>query len=103
MKRFLGDVEVAEQADQRGQHASRIRDALGDGYRLAWLPDSRRVVVVDRGSRIHLVDTQTGRQRTLLEGSPWRFWGNVPPIAPDGRTIYLGALQTQSDIWMIAR
>ncbi len=29
VQRFLGDVEVAEQADQRGQHASRIRKVDG--------------------------------------------------------------------------
>ncbi len=60
-------------------------------------------LIVDRGDRIHLVDTVTGRQRTLLERSPWRFWGDVPPISPDGRTIYLGSLAAQSDVWMIAR
>ncbi len=80
-----------------------VRHALGDGYRLAWLPDSRRVLIVDRGNRILLVDTVTGRERTLLEGSPWRFWGNVPPISPDGRTFYLGSLEAQSDVWMVAR
>jgi len=80
-----------------------VRHPLGDGYRLAWLPDSRRVLVIDRQSRIQLVDTVTGRHRTLLENSPWRFWGNVPPISPDGRTIYLGALKAQSDIWMVGR
>ena len=80
-----------------------VRNAIGDNNRLAWLSDSRRVLVIDRRDRIHLVDTVTGRQRTLLEGSSRRFFGNVPPISPDGRTIYLGSLESQSDVWMIAR
>jgi Tol biopolymer transport system component len=80
-----------------------VRSPVGDGYRLAWLPDSRRVVVVDRRDRIHVVDVITGRRRTVLDESPWHFWGNVPPISPDGRTIYLGAVETQSDVWMVER
>jgi len=80
-----------------------VRNAIGDGHRLAWLPDSRRVLIVDRADRIHVLDTVTGRHRTLLEGSTWRFWGNVPPLSPDGRTFYLGSLAAQSDVWMVAR
>jgi len=80
-----------------------LRHASGDGYRFAWLADSRRVLIVDRGSRIHLLDVATGRMQTVFESSELRFWGNVPVIAPDGRTLYLGALDEQSDVWMIAQ
>ena len=95
----LGVYEFASS----GHGTLTVRNAIGDGHRLAWLPDSRRVLIVDRADRIHLLDTVTGRHRTLLEGSAWRFWGNVPPISPDGRTFYLGSLAVQSDVWMVAR
>ena len=80
-----------------------VRKGTNDGYKIAWLPDGKRAVIVDRGNRIHIVDVATGRQQTILENSPWRFWGNVPPVSRDGRTIYLGSLETQSDIWMVER
>lgn len=79
------------------------RSPLMDNYRVSWLPDSRRVLIIDRANRIYLLDTVTGRHKTLLDKSPWSFWGNVPPISPDARTIYLGALESQSDVWMVAR
>lgn len=78
-----------------------VRNAIGDSYQIAWLPDGRRLVVIDRAHRIHIVDSTTGKHRTVMEGTAWRFWGNVPPISPDGRTIYLGALESQSDVWMV--
>ena len=80
-----------------------VRKGTNDGYRVAWLPDGKRALIVDRRNRIHVVDVATGRAHTILENSPYRFWGNVPPISRDGRTIYLGSLETQSDIWMVER
>ena len=86
-----------------GRGSVTLRHASGDGYRVAWLGDSRRMLILDRSDRLHLLDAETGRLQTIFQNPAWRFWGNVPALAPDGRSIYLGALEEQSDVWMIAR
>ena len=98
----INAVGVYEFGDD-GRGRLTLRHASGDGYRFAWLGDSRRVLILDRSDRLHLLDVETGRLKTIFDDPAWRFWGNVPAIAPDGRRIYLGALEEQSDVWMIAR
>ncbi len=65
----------------------------GDGIEFSWLPDDRHVVLTavmdtpDLKRQLYLVDTRTGRWRTLVQSlnNP-----GVPVVSPDGSKIIVG-------------
>jgi serine/threonine protein kinase/Tol biopolymer transport system component len=66
-----------------------------------WLDAERMVSIID--GRLVTIDTAK-RRRTI--GGPFSFLlnANVPPaVAPDGRTVYVGAGTTEADVWMVER
>jgi Tol biopolymer transport system component len=71
-------------------------------YDVGWLPDGRHVVYfTDRGQLV-MQDVET------LERRPVAGTLSYPPdilraiaVAPDGRTLYYGATQSQANIWLI--
>ena len=68
-----------------------------------WLPDSRRILYVNDNNELVIVDADTKRRKVLP--TEWLFQiadGSVA-LAPDGRTIYVGARKVESDIWMVER
>jgi serine/threonine-protein kinase len=73
-------------------------------YDVAWLPDGRHVVYfTDRGQLV-MQDVETLARRNVPGTLPY------PPDllraiagAPDGRTLYYGASQSQANIWLLKR
>ncbi|MDZ4673069.1 MAG: protein kinase [Gemmatimonadota bacterium] len=77
-------------------------DAYGD--ELAWLPGYRRVVYFTGSGALVVQDVESLVRRVLSPALPY------PPdqlgsivAAPDGRTLYYGARQIESNIWMVRR
>jgi eukaryotic-like serine/threonine-protein kinase len=71
---------------------------------IAWLPGSRRVVYFTRSGALVAQDVTSLERRVLSEGLlyPHDQLGIIV-AAPDGRTLYYGARQVESNIWMVRR
>jgi Tol biopolymer transport system component len=79
-----------------------LRSPIGDGFGMAWL-DDRRVVLVQGSKRLILVDVTTGAQRLVLN-DPSRGLSEIPPVIDRSRrTVYVGVVNAQSDVWMVTR
>ena len=72
------------------------------GYDLAWLPDQKRVAYFNSRDELVVQDVETLVRRKATGTLPY------PPetfsalsASADGRTLYYGARQTQSNIWMV--
>ena len=78
----------------------RTYDVLTDfGEFPVWLPDSRRVLFVSRGSEIILVDRVTKTRRTVFTDT--RNVIGPPQITRDGRTVYFSRRVTEADLWTV--
>ena len=67
-----------------------------------WLDDGHLIFAVD-GRYLAMVDV--AKRRTII-GGPFAFEINVLlplAVAPDGRTIYVGAITAEADVWMVER
>jgi eukaryotic-like serine/threonine-protein kinase len=73
-------------------------------YTIAWLPDGRRVVYFTNRGKLVVQDIETLERREVGGAMPY------PPdilasivAAPDGRTLYYGARQTEANLWLVKR
>jgi Tol biopolymer transport system component len=79
-----------------------LQSPLGDGFGMAWL-DDRRVVLVQGSKRLIVLDVTTGTQRLILH-DPSRGLSEIPPVVDhDRRTVYVGVVNAQADVWMVTR
>jgi hypothetical protein len=69
----------------------------------AWLPDNRRVLTFTGDSRLVLYDVDSGRRRELTLPPGLLLTTDSVVVSPDSRTIYVGVLERESDIWMVER
>jgi eukaryotic-like serine/threonine-protein kinase len=85
---------------------SRARTLSNDGIGdlIAWLPGFQRLVYFTRSGALVVQDIESLQRRVLSTALPY------PPdeqgsivAAPDGRTLYYGARQVESNIWMVRR
>jgi hypothetical protein len=73
-------------------------------YDLAWLPGDRRVVYFTERGKLVIQDVVTLERHEIggdLPLPPDPFGGVV--ASPDGRTLFYGARQLESNIWMVRR
>jgi eukaryotic-like serine/threonine-protein kinase len=86
--------------------AGRTRALSTDGtsLMLSWLPGSRRVVYFTGSGALVVQDIESLERRVVSQALPY------PPdqlgsiiAAPDGKTLYYGARQVESNIWMVRR
>ena len=73
-------------------------------YDLAWLPDDRHVVYFTDQAKLVIQDVVTLARREIvgtLPHPPDPFGGVV--ASPDGHTLYYGARQLESNIWLVTR
>ena len=78
----------------------RAYDVLTDaGQFPVWLPDSRRVLFVEAGKRLIVVDSVTRQARTVFTDA--RNVIGPPELTRDGRTAYFSRRITASDIWLL--
>ena len=63
-----------------------------------WLSDGRRLLF-DEGSKLRLIDTQTGSVRDLLSIAPDILW--LWSVSRDNRTAYITRRVSQADIWLM--
>jgi Tol biopolymer transport system component len=68
----------------------------------AWLPDGRRFVFAVGEHTLALIDTNTGRRR-VLGPFPFEIQTAPPAVSSDGRSIIVGALKIEADVWMVER
>jgi hypothetical protein len=67
---------------------------------LSWLADSRRGVI-RWGDSLLLVDTETERITTLLDG--FNRDGGIARVTSDGRWLYMLDSRDEGDLWMASR
>jgi eukaryotic-like serine/threonine-protein kinase len=84
----------------------RARALSSDGISLVlgWLPGYRRVVYFTESGALVVQDIDSLERRVLSAALPYppdRYGSLV--AAPDGRTLYYGARQVESNIWMVRR
>jgi serine/threonine-protein kinase len=86
--------------------AGRARALSTDGTSLilGWLPGSRRVLYFTESGALVVQDIESLERRIVSPALPY------PPdplgsiiAAPDGKTLYYGARQVESNIWMVRR
>ncbi len=73
-------------------------------YDLAWLPGDQQVVYFTDQAKLVMQDLTTLARRDIpgtLPHPPDPFGGVV--ASPDGRTLYYGARQLESNIWLVTR
>jgi len=64
-----------------------------------WLPDSRRLVYLERG-RVFLLDAKT-RQSREIEAPPPGSTYTRARLSPDGRNLYLVRSTDEGDVWLL--
>ena len=64
-----------------------------------WLPDSRRILFVEGGRHLHVLDTATKQIRKIYTAV--RGVLGPPRLTRDGRTAYFTRRMTESDIWLM--
>ena len=73
-------------------------------YNVAWLPGDREMVYFTRRGTLVLQNVETRQRREISGVLPYPPDLNASiTVSPDGRTLYYGASQTQSNIWMVRR
>ncbi len=86
--------------------AGRARALSSDGtsLMLGWLPGSRRVVYFTASGALVVQDIETLERRVVSQALPYPpdQLGNLI-AAPDGKALYYGARQVESNIWMVRR
>jgi Tol biopolymer transport system component len=86
--------------DFRTQTTARVAADLT--YGAAWLADDRRLAYFTNGLRdLVVTDTATGRRTVIDVALPGPAINEPIAVAPDGRTIYYGAVRSESDIWIV--
>ncbi len=68
-----------------------------------WWPDGRHILYIESEHAFGLIDADTGRRRTLTGRWPFTLQLGVLALAPDGRSLFIGATTAESDIWMVER
>ena len=102
-------VNAAGEANGFGVHevstgkTRRLNDE-SRGFDVAWLPGNRQVVYFTGRGMLVMQDVETLARRTVSGVLPH------PPdllnsivVSPDGRTLYYGARQVESNIWIVKR
>ncbi|MFN2315974.1 MAG: protein kinase [Gemmatimonadales bacterium] len=86
--------------------AGRARALSSDGISLVlgWLPGYRRVVYFTESGALVVQDIESLERRVLSAALPYPpdLYGSLV-AAPDGRTLYYGARQVESNVWMVRR
>jgi Tol biopolymer transport system component len=73
-------------------------------FSLAFLPDSRQLFYFRFGtSDLVSVDVESGRRRVLSSALPFRVAVGAFALAPDARTLYVGAERTEANVWKLER
>lgn len=75
------------------------RELAPTGSGPAWLPDSRRLIYLDR-RELKVIDVETGRSRVLLTDIDPVGIGSDIDVSDDGRWIYFVATNSEGDIWL---
>jgi len=65
------------------------------------LPDSRRLAYFTFASELVVVDITSGTRRVTPTTLPFRVAPGALAMAPDGRTIYVGAERTETNVWKV--
>jgi Tol biopolymer transport system component len=86
--------------DPAGGHSVKLRGDLSIAV-TKFLPDGRRLLAVTVDGRLMVIDTATGQLRVVP--TPFRVDTSDFTLSPDGKTIYLGRSDTESDVWMVER
>ena len=73
-------------------------------YNVAWLPGDREPVYFTRKGTLVMQNVETLQRREISGALPYPPDLNASiTVSPDGRTLYYGATQAESNIWMVRR
>ena len=83
--------------------AVRLNDD-SQSYNVAWLPGDREMVYFTRKGTLVIQNVETLERREIAGSLPYPsdLNGSVT-VSPDGRTLYYGARQSESNIWLVRR
>jgi hypothetical protein len=83
---------------------ARVLSDDGSSRLVAWLPGSRRIVYFTNTGALVVQDIETLDRRVLSAALPYPpdQFGTIV-AAPDGKTLFYGARQVESNIWMLRR
>jgi TolB protein len=108
--RYLSGSWVAGSGSPSGVGVYDVRDAQArvlSRDRGIWtapfLPDSRRLMYFTTDSELVVVDVEKGTRRLIPVKLPSPAAAESFAIAPDGRTLYYGAQQIESNVWKVER
>ena len=95
----LGNLTLYELEGRRYRDLKTDRELTPTTSGPVWLPDSRRMIYMDR-REVMLIDVETGRTRVLLGGIDPAGIGSDLDVSDDGRWIYFVATNSEGDIWL---
>ncbi len=76
---------------------SKYERLLETGAPIAWLPDGRRILCLDR-KRLFTVDAETKQSRDVFD----KLELGASSLSPDGRSLFGVRADRQADIWMLS-
>ena len=74
-------------------------ETLAPGRLPLWMADGERVLFLDPGSALRMIDVRTRETRTLLEPSEGSFFEGFA-LSPDDRWLYLLRGTEEGDLWL---
>ncbi|HSC26177.1 MAG TPA: protein kinase [Vicinamibacterales bacterium] len=91
-------TEVYDLERRQGRLLARSGAAFG----IAWLADSRRILsIVGRG--LAILDVDTGQRREITTGPQWPVITDNVVLSPDGRTLFVGVVESEADVWLLEK
>jgi Tol biopolymer transport system component len=98
-----GEINGLGVIDTVTWRASRLNDD-GYSYNSAWLPGDRELVYFTKKGTLTMQNVESHERRPLAGTLPYRpdLNGSLT-VSPDGKTLYYGASQTSSNIWLVRR
>jgi hypothetical protein len=86
-----------------GRQQGRVLANDGVAFGIEWLADSRRIVSILQGRGIAMLDVDSGERRVLTAALPWQSTTDKIVLSRDGRTLYVGAVENEADVWLLEK
>jgi Tol biopolymer transport system component len=86
-----------------GRQQGRVLANDGVAFGIEWLADSRRIVSILQSRGIAMLDADSGKRRVLTAALPWPSTTDKIVLSRDGRTLYVGAVENEADVWLLEK
>ena len=78
--------------------SKRFEQLTDHGFYPQWLPDGKRLLFLDAGASVAMIDIASKQIRLIPVPRPIQAF----EVAPDGRALYLDELTAEADIWLVS-